>query len=327
MQNEGYPTFLAYGAITDKAHVKLRSGTTTNPPEVTLAGSGEYGVGVAQFAVADGEMVTVKLWNDSGTFEIMAGGVISEGALVYGAASGLVSASAVGNALGFAKQAASGSGSIIEVVAYPHLATTAATVSIADSGSLITGSTVEAALAEIMVGVKTAQYTINPDKILLESGADVGAFANGSTDGWTQLSSKAAALRWNNGGTPTDLMASYVLPQDLDDTAAVVVHFMGAIVKAGGSEADSPVFTVEAYFETVGAAPAADTDCGGESGEFLTASGAVWQEKTLSLAAADVPAAPTVLTLVFHPKDGELGTDDFVLLPPWLEVTRKCLTS
>jgi hypothetical protein len=119
----------------------------------------------------------------------------------------------------------------------------------------------------------------------------------------------------------------FVLPQDLDDDADVVVHLLGAIVKAGANEVDSPVFTVEAYFDVDGAAPGADTNCGGESGEFLTAAEAALQEKTLTIAAADVPAAPTVLTLIFHPKDGQLGTDDFVLLPPWLEVTRKCLTS
>jgi len=59
----------------------------------------------------------------------------------------------------------------------------------------------------------------------------------------------------------------------------------------------------------------------------VTGDDAAWQEETLTIAAADVPASPSVLTLVFHPKDGELGTDDFLLMPPWLEVTRKCLTS
>jgi hypothetical protein len=72
--------------------------------------------------------------------------------------------------------------------------------------------------------------------------------------------------------------------------------------------------------------PEADADCGGTSGEFLTNADAAWQEKTLTIAAADVPAAPCVLTLVMHPTDGQLGTDDFVMLHPWLEVTRKCLT-
>jgi len=327
MQTKEFATFLAYGAITNKAHVKLKSGTVTSPTQVELAGAGEAGCGIAQHAAADGTLVAVKLWNDGGSFEVMASKSIAKGAVIYAAASGKVSDSSSGSAIGFAKDAASGDGALIEMIRYPVVATTAATVSIADSGNIITGVTVEAALAEIMTGIKTAQYTIQPTEMRLESGAVIPAFAAGSADGWTQLSNKTLALRWNDGGNPTDFMASFIMPQDLDDTAAVVLHLMGAIVKAGGSEADSPTFTVEAYFDVAGAAPAADTDCGGTSGEFLTAATNTWQEKTLTIAHGDVPAAPTVLTIVFHPTDGELGTDDFLLLPPWLEVTRKCLTS
>jgi hypothetical protein len=203
----------------------------------------------------------------------------------------------------------------------------ASAISVADSGTIITATEVEAALAEIMTGIKTAQYTIQPVALKLETGAVIPAFANGSADGYTQLSNKTVCLRWNDGSTPTDLAAIFVLPQDLNDAADIVVHLMGAIVKAGGSEADSPKITCEVYFEEAAAAPAAGSDVGGDSGEFLTAATNTWQEKTLTVTAANVPAAPTVMTLVFHPKDGELGTDDFVMLPPWLEVTRKCLTS
>jgi hypothetical protein len=320
-------TFIATAAIEPNRRVKLSTGTVTSPPSVEYAGAGEYGVGISLTRAALGEMVSVKLWNDPGTFQIEANGAIAEAADLYGTANGRVDDVGTGTVQFVALQAASGAGSVIECSINPYLATAAGSVSIADAGGIITGTTVEAALAEIMTGIKTAQYTIMPQALRLETGADIAAFADGSADGWTQLSNKTMALRWNNGGTPTDLMASFVLPQDLNDAADIVVHLLGAIVKAGASEVDSPVFTVEAYFETAGANPAADIDCGGESDEFLTTAAANWQEKTLTIAAADVPAAPTVLTLVFHPKDGQLSTDDFVLLPPWLEVTRKCLTS
>jgi hypothetical protein len=327
MQTEGYATFLANGAVTNKAHVKFSAGTVTDPPQVELAGLGEYGIGIAQFAVATGELVTVKLWNDSGTFECMAAKVIAEAAVVYAAASGKVSDASSGSALGFAKQAASGNGSLIEIVRYPVVSTTAATVSIADSGNIITGVTAEAALAEIMVGVKTAQYALYPQSITLETGAPTLVFANGVSDGFTQLTNKEVALRWNNGGNPTKLAATFVIPPDLDPAADMVIHFLGAIIKAGGAEADSPTITCEAYFSAAGAAMLADTNCGGVSGEFLTAATNTWQEKTRAIALADIPAAASVLTLIFNPTDGELGTDDFALAGLWIEGTRKCLTS
>jgi hypothetical protein len=327
MQSDGFPTFLANGAITNKAHVKFSAGTVTDPPQVELAGAGEYGIGIAQNAVATGELVTVKLWNDSGTFECMASKVIAEAAVVYAAASGKISDASAGSALGFAKQAASGNGSLIEIVRYPVVSTTAATVSIADAGSLITGVTTEAALAEIMTGIKTAQYTLYPSAITLETGAPTLVFANGGADGWTQLTNKELALRWNNAANPTKMAATFVIPPDLDATADMIVHFLGAIIKAGGAEADSPTITCEAYFSAAGAAMLADTDCGGASGEFLTAATNTWQEKTLTIALADIPAVASVLTLIFNPTDGQLGTDDFALAGLWIEGKRKCLTS
>jgi hypothetical protein len=327
MWTEDVRTFTANGALAANRRVKVSGATTTTPPQVEYAGAAEYGVGITLHAAADGAAVAVKLWNSSGTFQIEANGGIAKAASLYGTANGRVDDAGTGTIQFIALQAASGAGSVIECAINPYLATAAGSVSITDAGSLITATEVEGALAEIMTGIKTAQYTIPPVAMRLETGAAIAAFSDGVADGWTQLSNKTMALRWNNGGTPTDLMAVFVLPQDLDDAADVVVHLLGAIVKAGGAEVDSPVFTVEAYFETAGANPAADTDCGGESGEFLTAAAAVWQEKTLAIAGADVPAAPTALTLVFHPKDGQLDTDDFVLMPPWLEITRQCLTS
>ncbi len=328
MYNEGKKAYTAGAALAEKRRVKIKAGTTTTPPEVEYSGAGEDWIGVTEFAVESGAPVTIKLKNGPGTYEIECAvdSAIARGTVLYGAADGKVSDASSGSAIGYANEPGA-TGQQIEVVLHNVVSTTAATVSIADAGSFTETTTVEAALAEIYQDLKTAQYTIAPVAMRNEDGTDIGAFADGVTDGWTQLSNKTQALRWNNGETPTDFMASFVMPQDLDDAAAVVLHLMGAIVKAGADEVDSPVFTVEAYFETAGADPGADTNCGGESGEFLTTAGAAWQEKTLSIAHGDVPAAPCVLTIVFHPKDGQLPADDFVLLPPWLEVTRKILTA
>jgi hypothetical protein len=327
MWNEGTKTFLAGEALAERRRVKIKAGTITTPPEVEYADAEDF-IGVTEYGVASGAEVAVKLSNCPGTFETECtiGAAIARGTVLYGAADGKICDTAAGSAQGVAMETGV-EGAIIEWAPWNVKATTAGTVSIADAGNKITGVTVEAALAELMTGIKTAQYTIAPSAIRLETGAAVAAFANAGADGFAQLANKELAIRWNDGAAPTKLAFQYVLPQDLDDAAAIVAHFMGAIVKAGGDEADSPTLTVEAYFATAGADPAADTDCGGVSGEFLTNADAAYQEKTLSIAAGDVPPAPCVLTLIVNPTDGQLGTDDFVLQIPWLEVTRKCLTA
>lgn len=213
-----------------------------------------------------------------------------------------------------------------------HIADTSAahaagSISIADTGSLITGTDVEAALAEIMTAMKTAQYSIFPDRITLEDGTAIGKFssADEATCGWAQIGNKEVGLRWNNHATPAKVAVHFTLPQDMNEAAGAVVHLLGAVVKAGGSAVDSPVFSIEAFFETAGAAPAADTDCGGDSAEFTASDN--YAEKTLFIAHGDVPAPPCGLTLVINPKDGQLGTDDFLLSNIWLEVTRLALTA
>ena len=328
MYNEGMKAFIAFEDLAEKRRVKIKAGTVTTPPQVEYADAGEDAIGVTEYAVEAGDHVTIKLMNNPGTFEIecTVSSAIARGTLLYGAADGKVSDASSGSSIGQAMQVGA-TGQQIEVAVTNVKSTTAATVSVTDANSNMTGTTVEAVLDEHAKALKTAQYAIFPNAICLEDGTAVPKFADGSADGWAQLSNKTLALRWNNSATPGKLIASFVMPQDLDDAAAVVLHLMGAIVKAGGAEADSPVISVEAYFETAGAAPGADTDCGGDSGEFLTAAAANWQEKTLSIAHGDVPAAPCVLTVVFNPKDGQLPADDFIMLPPWLEVTRKALTS
>jgi len=329
MWTENGKTFLANGALAAHRRVKLTPGTVTDPPQVEYAGAGEHAIGVTLYAAADGEPVAVKLLNDGGTFELEANGPIAEGADLYGTANGRVDDAGTGTVQFKALEAASAAGSVIECAVHPYVSTAAAAVSVEDTGSLISATDVEEALAEIMQGIKTAQYLIAPILMALEDGTPLAKFADGESavPGLAQLASKEPVIRWNNHATPGAIAVLFPLPPDLNDAADVIAHLQGAIVKAGADEVDSPVLAVGAYFSVPGADPGAGANCGGESAEFLVAANANYQEKTLIIAAADVPAAPGFLTLIINPKDGELGTDDFVLLPPWLEVTRKCLTS
>jgi hypothetical protein len=326
---EGYRSFTVGVAVEDRRLVKIKAGTTTTPPEIEHAGSGDPSIGVTQAAGAVGDRVTVRLWGE-GTYliECDVSASIVRGTVLYPAAAGKVSDASAGSAVGVAMEVGADT-QWIEVVPYAVKSTTAATVSVADANSNMVGATVEAVLNELEVAAKTSQYTIECCAKLLATGAALAAFADGASavPGMTILSSKEQAIRWNNHATPNAIACSYVMPQDYDDTANVVVHFMGAIVKVGGNEVDSPTLTVEAYFSSTGVAAGGASDVGGTSGEFLTAGTSTWQEKTLTITAANAPTAPCLLTLLVKPAAGELNTDDFVLLPPWLEVTRKNLTT
>jgi hypothetical protein len=325
MYTEGIKTFTADGALLAYRRVKISSGTTTTPPQVEYAGVGEQHIGITQYGAADGALVAVKLRTADGSQEASAADTFAIGATLYGAANGQVSDTASGSAIGEALEACTGANDIVEIIEYGVLSTTAANVSVADAGEIVTGGTVEAALAEIMVGIKTAQYTIQPDWITAEAGTALTAYAASPAGGvgFAQLSNKSQVIQFGAHATPAKIAAHFTLPQDLDDAQAAVLHLLGALSAA--SPADTPTFTVEAYFDVVGAAPSADTNCGGASGEFSASTNL--QEKTLSLALGDVPAAPCTLTLILNPTDGQLGDVDFYLSGLWLEVTRKCLTA
>ena len=326
---EGLRAFYAGSAIAAYRLVKIKSGTTTTPPEVEHAGSGDISIGVSTGAAASGELVNVRLWGE-GTFQIecAVSSSIARGTVLYPAASGKVSDASAGSAVGQSLQVGA-TGQYIEVVPYMEKSTTAGTVSVADSNGNMTGATVEAVLDELEKAMKTAQYTIDPTLPCLADGTPLAKFADGSSTvpGIYQSSSKDVGYRWNNHATPGQMAFRFIMPQDIDNTKNVVVHLLGAIVKAGASEVDAPHVTVGAYFSVPGAAPAADVNCGGDSTQFLTAATSTYQEKTLTILAADVPAAPSVLTLLAAPKSGELGTDDFILGGIWLEITRAGLTT
>lgn len=323
-------TFQAGEDLYAHRRVKVKTAspvTTTDPPEVVYADAGEDYIGVTEYAVSSGALVACKLQCYPGTLEIecTVDSEIARGTTLYGANDGKVSDAATGSAYGISMEAADASGDVIEVAPWNVKSTTAATVSVADtSPDLFTGTNVETVLQEIMTGVKTAQYCIYPDRISKEDGTALTVYAaSPASVGIAQLSNKSSVIQWAANATPDDIVAHFMMPNDVDDSEDVIVHLLGCT--SATSPADTPVFTIEAYFDVVGAAFSADDNCGGESGEFA-ATGLI-QEKTLTIAAANVPASPSALTLVLHPKDTELGNVDFYLAGIWLEVTRKCLTS
>ena len=202
--------------------------------------------------------------------------------------------------------------------------------SISDAGSFTEQTQVEAALQELYQHTKSVQAQIHIPlaSAILAAGTPMAAFADNaaSNPGITLVDSESVALRWNNNGTQVAVWFRVAMPQDMDDTAPVVLHALCG--KTGATVGDATTLTVTAFFQTVAALHDADADAGGTSSALVgNATAKTVTELTLSIAHGDVPAAPCSLSLSVKPTDGLLGTDDFLLHDLWLEYTRKILTA
>lgn len=148
------------------------------------------------------------------------------------------------------------------------------------------------------------------------TGAAIPAFADGTADGFEYTDSESLGLRFNVGST-TAMGACVALPSDLDPASDIVVHVLGFRVGAADPTA---VVTVEAFFQTLGAANSADVDAGGDTTPFDAATTVV-SEETLTIAAANIAAASGGLSLTIVP-DAALDADDLVILAMWITYTR-----
>lgn len=109
--------FTAGAAIGAWLRVKFTAG------KLALAGATDVAVGVTtQASAADGDKINVRLLNAQGTIKMTAGAAIAQFAEVWAGANGKLAAAAGGGALrlGIALEAASGDGSVIEVLTYAH---------------------------------------------------------------------------------------------------------------------------------------------------------------------------------------------------------------
>lgn len=188
----------------------------------------------------------------------------------------------------------------------------ATAISIADAGGYFAANNAETVLQE--VGAEMAVYNkgvIQPSVMTLEDGTALTTYTADPTPGWAQLANKELVLKWGSHATPGKIAAKFLLPDDIDETADVVVHALVAMSAAN----DTPELTHEAYIGK------GDTDCAGADPEVT--GGIALTEYTMTIAAADVPAGPAPLSIILNPKDGELGTDDLYLYDLWVEYTKK----
>ncbi len=317
--NSGIKTFTSGEALEARRRVKIKSGTTTSPPEVMYADAGEQHIGITEYAVATATLVAVRMRASVGTQEATAAGAFSIGATLYGAADGKVDDASSGTAIGIALEAATADGDIVEVIDFTIISTTAATISIADSGAFTSETDVEAALAEIyqdllsvqsFMGVPLGAITQEDGTALLKQATTVAGFK--------QLSDKETTINIPvNCSAGESLGFSVPVPQDLDDSADVIVH---ALV---GKDADNDVLTLDSEVYPSAAGDVGNADIQDTAAQTITQA---VSELTFTCGADGVLAAPGTLSVVLA-LGGTNDGDAVNLYGVWIEYTRKILTS
>lgn len=108
-------SFIAAADLAAYVRVKLNA----TKDQVALAVAGDDCIGITEKNAKAGEAVSVRLKNSQGTVMCLAGGAFAYGATVYGIADGKVddvSNAGANKVVGTALQAASGDGSVVEVL-------------------------------------------------------------------------------------------------------------------------------------------------------------------------------------------------------------------
>lgn len=316
---EGPFTVIAGEDLSACRRVKVKSGTTSLPVEVVYADAGEDFIGFTKTEALEGESVAIDPINRSGIQEVVSSGAYEIGAVLYGAADGKMGDTSIGNAQAIALERATSADEHVQAVVWSVKSTTAGGVSVSDTAGHFTGATVEAVLAEIGLHLHSTQKSLPLPlgSLLLEDGTALTKFSAGESavPGFAQFANKELALEWNDYDTSDKVAVSVPIPPDLDGASDLVVHFLAAMSGA----TDTPTLETEAYFG------AGDTDCAGADPEID--GGATLGEYTMTIAAADVPDAPSALTVIFGPAAGELTADDLKIHAVWLEYTGKTLTA
>lgn len=190
-------------------------------------------------------------------------------------------------------------------------ASAGAGVLVPDSGSgrwfLASGAYEGSLQSQKFVPVPITQF------VLAANGAPLIVFADAVADGLDF--SEGMSYRFNVAST-TKIGTTIPIPPDIDDASDLVVHIMAS--RVGGADTDA-VIDMEAFFQTAGAAHDADADAGGSTSALASATTVV-DEKTVTIDAADVPAAPCALSLTLVP-DAALDADDLRIHAVWLEYT------
>lgn len=120
----------------------------------------------------------------------------------------------------------------------------------------------------------------------------------------------AARLSWASASVVEIQFPPVCYPPDLDDSAAVTVKILARMKAAS---VNTPVLAVK-YFEGEG-----DSTAGGNTGALSTTLAA----ESVTIAAGDVGAAPTMASISVTPGAHNTASNDVYVFGAWLEYTRK----
>jgi hypothetical protein len=284
-----------------------------------VAGAGEQHIGYTEFAAVSGALVTIVGRLGNFVQEAVAAEAFAVGATLYGGAAGKVQDTSAGSAIGVAVEAAGADGDIVRVIDFAVLSTTAATVSVADSGEFTATTTVEAALAEIYQNLVSAQAAILVPlgSITMEDGTALTKQAT-TVAGFEQLSNKETVITIPvNCSAGENLGFSVPVPQDLDDTADITVHVIAA------KDADADALTLDCEVYCNGPGDLANADIQDTAAQAIVAAGT---ELVFTCGADGVLAAPNALSVVLA-LGGTNDGDKVYIYGVWIEYKKKILTS
>jgi len=140
----------------------------------------------------------------------------------------------------------------------------------------------------------------------IADGTSPAAFSDGVSDGF--VVSEGLMYRYNVN-TTAPLYFEIPLPDYLDGGEDIEVKIR--VSREGATDTDLTA-EVAAFFISSGDVYTADADCGGTTGVIDQATTVV-SEETVTIAAADVPAAPLMLGLSVMPTTALLNSDDMNL--------------
>jgi len=283
-------TFTAGEALGARRRVKIKSGTTTTPPEVMYADAGEAAIGITEYAVASGALVTIKLINDGGIFEVCANpaSAIAVGNQVYAAADGKVAETPSGRPVGIAIESASADGDLISCILTPESPGEKVMVPIPLTILREVASDDIPALAA-HGGILAKDSTPNLE------------FSDGDTD---------SALRLDWAADGVDPVVFQLPIPDIDPSQDLVVHLRAAM----GGTTNTPTIASDTYFNE------GDTKVEDVSAAIT---GTAFAEYTITVAAADIPDGTQTVTIELTP--GAHDTDTLLITAIWIEYVRTAL--
>jgi len=192
-------------------------------------------------------------------------------------------------------------------------------VAIADTGAFTTAADVEAALAEIYQHIKSTKasvlFSLRDFREVTSGGdegdiaANGGVLASDTTPILRADANESAEIAWATGNSDI-ISVDISLPQDFDGTANATLDLF---VASGTTNATS--FSVLSSWDK--GTQITDTATGSASATFHVA--------TATIASADIPDAPTCVTIQLVP--GTHAADAFLLGAVRLNYKRKLLTS